>query len=205
MAGYDAISDAERIVGLYQRHANAWAADRDQTLFEKDWLDRFLALVPVDSDVLDIGCGSAEPIGRYLIEQGFNVTGVDSSPALIDMCMQRFPTHQWQVADMRQLSLGRTFGAILAWDSFFHLSHDYQSLMFPLFRLHASARAALMFTSGTAHGVAMGSYQGEPLYHASLDCAEYRALLDENGFDVKAHKVEDPACGWRTIWLAQLR
>ena len=61
-----------------------------------------------------------------------------------------------------------------------------------------------MFTSGPAHGVAIGTFEGEPLYHASLDGAEYRALLHQNGFTVMAHVTEDPACGRHTIWLAQL-
>ena len=61
-----------------------------------------------------------------------------------------------------------------------------------------------MFTSGPAHGEAIGSYRGEPLYHASLDAAEYRALFSANGFDVVAHVVEDPDCGGHTVWLAQL-
>jgi hypothetical protein len=49
----------------------------------------------------------------------------------------------------------------------------------------------------------VGSYRGEPLYHASLDGAEYRALLHDAGFNVVTHVVEDPSCGLRTIWLAQ--
>ncbi len=60
-----------------------------------------------------------------------------------------------------------------------------------------------MFTSGPAYGEAIGSFAGERLYHASLDPAEYRALLAENGFAVVAHAVEDPGCGGHTVWLAQ--
>jgi len=63
----------------------------------------------------------------------------------------------------------------------------------------------LMFTSGPAHGEAIGTFQGEPLYHASLDAREYRSLLNTSGFDVVAHVTEDPACGNHTIWLARLR
>jgi hypothetical protein len=62
-----------------------------------------------------------------------------------------------------------------------------------------------MFTSGPAHGVAIGSFHGEPLYHASLDVDEYGSLLDQSGFDVMDHVIEDPACGGHTIWLAQRR
>ena len=76
--------------------------------------------------------------------------------------------------------------------------------MFAVFRRHAAPAAALMFTSGPAAGEAVGAYGGEPLYHASLDPAEYRALLGANGFIVQAHASQDPACGGRTVWLAQL-
>jgi len=59
--------------------------------------------------------------------------------------------------------------------------------------------------SGPAYGEKIGTYKDEPLYHASLDGSEYRALLSENGFDVISHVVEDPTCGYRTIWLARRR
>jgi cyclopropane fatty-acyl-phospholipid synthase-like methyltransferase len=198
-------SEAEQIAGLYQRHGRAWAADRGNVLLEKAWLERFLALLPVNPHVLDIGCGSGEPIGRYLIDSGCRVTGVDSSPELIGICKEHFPSQEWQLADMRTLRVGNTFNGVLAWDSFFHLCPDQQRRMFPIFREHVAARGALMFTSGTSYGVAMGNYGGEPLYHASLDPDEYRELLDRHGFDVMAHVVEDPSCGRRTVWLAQLR
>ena len=46
--------------------------------------------------------------------------------------------------------------------------------------------------------------RAESLYHGSLDEADYRLLLNQNGFDVVSHVVEDPTCGGHTIWLAQL-
>ena len=192
-------------MGLYQRHAQAWASERGNTLFEKPWLDQFLALMPRGAPIVDIGCGSAEPIARYFIEKGYDVTGADSSPALIDICKTRFPRQNWIIADMRTLSLGRFFSGILAWDSFFHLCPEDQRRMFPIFRKHAAPNAALMFTSGPSYGEAIGDFRGEPLYHASLDETEYRSLLDDGGFDVVSHVVEDQNCGRHTIWLAQLR
>jgi len=151
--------------------------------------------MPITGRVLDIGCGAGEPIARYLIACGHQLTGVDSAPEMIAICREQLPDAEWAVADMRTLSLQRVFDGILAWDSFFHLCHDDQRRMFPVFRLHAAPGAALMFTSGPVHGEAIGTYQGEPLYHASLDSAEYRFLLEDNGFEFVAHVIEDPACG----------
>jgi SAM-dependent methyltransferase len=200
------VSDADRIIDLYQRKAQQWIRDRGlhNSLFERSWLDRFRALLPLAAPILDIGCGSAEPISRYFIENRHRVTGVDSSAALIEFCRARFPEQAWIVADMRELALKRKFGGILAWDSFFHLCPDDQRCMFPIFREHAAPQAALMFTSGPAYGEAVGSFEGEPLYHASLDPAEYRLLLSQNGFRMVSHVIEDPSCGFHTIWLAQL-
>ncbi len=125
---------SETIIGLYERHARDWDRDRGRNLFERAWLDRFIALLPRGACLLDLGCGSAEPIDRHLIERGFLLTGVDSSPTLISLCRARFPQHEWIVADMRALALERTFHGVIAWDSFFHLSHAHQRRTFSLFR-----------------------------------------------------------------------
>ncbi|MNL50284.1 hypothetical protein D3C87_1732870 [compost metagenome] len=77
--------------------------------------------------------------------------------------------------------------------------------MFARFGAHAEPGATLMFTSGSAAGVAVGTFEGEPLYHASLDPQDYRDLLGEHGFDVVSHVTEDPACGGATVWLARRR
>ncbi|HEY4205008.1 MAG TPA: class I SAM-dependent methyltransferase [Xanthobacteraceae bacterium] len=191
------------IVGLYERHARAFDRERGKSLFERAWLDRFRAVAGAGATLLDIGCGSAEPIARYLIAAGHSVTGVDSSATMIELCRERFPEQLWLVADMRRLDLGRRFSGILAWDSFFHLSQDDQRAMFPLFAERAAEGAALMFTSGPRAGEVIGSYHDEPLYHASLDPDEYTALLQANGFEVVSHVAEDATCGGRTVWLAQ--
>jgi len=196
--------DAERITGIYDRNAVFWDKDRLRILFEKSWLDRFLARLPTGSSILDIGCGAAEPIARYIIEAGYTLTGVDSSPAMIDICKSRFPNHDWFVADMRTLSVARRFDGLIAWDSFFHLTHDAQRSMFPIFRAHAAPNAALMFTSGPSYSESIGRYRGEPLYHSSLDEAEYLSLLSKNSFELVAHVANDPECDRHTVWLARL-
>lgn len=198
-------SDADRVIDIYQRHALAWSADREGGWVETAWLDRFLALLPPEPAVLEIGCGTGVPIARYLIENKCRVTGVDASRAMIDLSAGRFPTHHWIVADMRTLALDRMFDGVLAWNSLFHLTPADQRRVFPILERHAAPGAVLMFTSGPSAGEQIGTYRGESLYHASLDSGEYRTLLGDDGFDVVAHVEEDPGCGLRTVWLAKLR
>jgi SAM-dependent methyltransferase len=194
-----------RIVDLYERRAHEWVGDRsrEKVFIEKAWLDRFCALMKPGGTVLDLGCGPGKPIAAYLLAQGFDVCGVDSSPTMISLARGNFPDREWIVADMRNLSLHRRFDGVMAWDSFFHLDHDDQRGMFPVFAAHARAGAPLMFTSGPRHGEGIGSFRGEPLYHASLSPDEYRALFATHGFKAVAEKMEDPDCGGHSVWLAQ--
>ncbi len=193
----------DRIIGLYEEHALAWDEARGTKLLEQEWLEPFVSALPRGASIFDIGCGSGEPIARHLIERGFALTGIDSSSSLIALCRQRFPDHEWLVGDMRELALGRRFDGILAWHSFFHLNFDDQRAMFPRFAAHAAPGAVLMFTSGPAHGEAIGEWQGEPLYHASLAPDEYRSLLAATGFVVETFNPGESGAEGPSVWLAR--
>ncbi|AZQ69566.1 class I SAM-dependent methyltransferase [Silicimonas algicola] len=173
---------------------------------ERRWLDAFVAAMPNDGGrVLDLGCGNGVPMARYLIERGCGVTGVDGSASMIGQARKALPGAEWIVGDMRRLQVEGPFGGILAWHSLFHLPRDDQRALLARLETLALPRAALMFTSGTEDGEVLGRLEGEALYHASLDTAEYRDILDLHGFDILEHVVSDPDCGGATVWLAGKR
>jgi SAM-dependent methyltransferase len=195
---------ASKIVAHYERHAASWDADRRAAPWvDKACIERFLSLLAVGGTVLDLGCGGGSPVALHMVSQGFHVTGIDSSPTLLSLCRARMPDQEWLIADMRAVALRRTFAGVLAWDSFFHLNHDDQRRMFPIFAAHAAPGSILMFNAGFSHGEAIGSYRGDPLYHASLDPSEYQALLASVGFELIEHSINDPAKGGRLFWLAR--
>ncbi len=197
---------ADKIIDLYHKNAASWVRLRGRGLVERSWLDRFLATMPEGGrDVLDLGCASGRPIAEYLIENGCRITGVDGAAALIGIARESFPEQTWIVADMRNLPSLSQFHGLIAWHSFFHLKPEDQRVMFETFGRLSCPGAALIFTSGTELGEAIGTFEGQPLYHGSLDSAEYRLLLQSSGFDVIRHVENDPTCGGATVWLARKR
>ena len=190
-------------VDFYNDHALEFDNARSRVLFERRWLDSFLDCLSPNSSILDIGCGTGEPIAAYLMAAGHHVTGVDASSSMLKIAQSRFPAANWIHADMRQLQLGNRFDAIIAWDSFFHLSPDAQRQALAAFVDHASPQATIMFTSGHMFGEAINPLFGEPLYHASLATEEYQAELQRYGFSILKHRVQDIDCGDHTIWLAK--
>lgn len=193
---------ASQTRATYERHAAGFDKSRSRGLLEAPWLDRLLAMAPTGEAILDVGCGAAEPIAQFFVGAGRAVHGVDFAEAMLDISRQRFPGQRWTHADMRTLDLGTTFGGVVAWDSFFHLTADEQRLCLPRLAEHVAPGGGLLFTCGPKAGEVVGTVEGEPVYHASLSPEEYAAVLEREGLGIEAFVPEDPTCGFRTICLA---
>lgn len=188
---------------VYDRQGLRYDAQRSKVLFERPWLDRFLALLPPGPAVLDAGCGAGEPIAGYLIAQGCRLTGIDRAAAMLARARARFPDAAWLEADMRTLDLAQRFDGIVGWHSFFHLTPDEQRATLVRFARHLRDGGALLVTVGPAAGEAVGHVGGETVYHASLDPDEYRSILAGLGIAVVRFTPEDPACDRATVLLAR--
>ena len=196
---------ADGMHDVYERKAEEFDQERGKTLFERSWLEKFEVLLPKNASILDVGCGSGEPIARYFIEKGYDLTGVDYSQSMIGLVRQRFPEQTWLVADMRDLDLERRFDGLLGWHSFFHLTQDEQRAVLPIFSSHLNPGGVLMLTVGPEEGECDGHVAGEDVYHASLSPDEYRGILEKLDFKIEQFVAEDPDCGYATIILAWKR
>ena len=194
---------AQSVVDLYHRRAAQFDADRTKTLFERPWLEAFTALLPAGADVLDMACGSGEPISAYLIDNGAKITGVDAASAMIDLCRRRFPGHRWTVGDMRDWSSDDMFDGVVVWHGLIHLGGDDQRKT--IMRLARVLRpgAPLLFTAAPKAGDTIGIWRGEPLYHGGLDPAETDAVLMASGLQILQRRLSDPNCGGASVWLAR--
>ncbi|MBO9711326.1 class I SAM-dependent methyltransferase [Sphingomonas sp.] len=193
----------DRIADHYERHADAFDRARRERFVERAWFDRFLIGVRRGGEVLDLGCGAGEPVARFLVDKGYAVTGVDASETMLGLARIRFPRHQWLRGDMRSVSFERRFDGVLAWDSFFHLPAGDQAATLERMAGWLAVGGMMMFNTGPAHGVAMGEQFGDPLFHASLDPADYRAVFARTGLAEVAFAPEDPNAGGRSVWLAR--
>ncbi|WP_133137052.1 class I SAM-dependent methyltransferase [Legionella rowbothamii] len=193
----------KQVYKAYEKIVDWFDEARTKTLIEAEYLNLITNSIPAGASILDLGCGTGEPIALFFIEKGFKITGVDGSPKMIKLCRKRFPNEEWLVSDMRELNLNRQFDVILAWHSFFHLDPVSQRAMFQLFAAHIKPNGILAFTSGLDEGEVWANNGGQELYHASLSTSEYECLLNAASFKVLVHKINDPHCGGATVWVAR--
>lgn len=197
------LTNVMRSYSSYDNIVQWYDYTRSRELFEKSYLDKCINLVCDNPKVLDIGCGMGEPIGKYIIEQNLDYSGIDSCEGLINIAKQRFPSHDFIVGDMRTLNLRTNFDFLICWNSLFHLNHEEQKHMFKTLSKHCSNGAILLFTSGPDKGEIWSDNGGEMLYHSSLSPNDYKELLAINCFDIIEHSIEDINCGNSTIWICQ--
>jgi SAM-dependent methyltransferase len=193
----------ERILAAYDLEARDWARQRNRSLWEAPALRACVAGRNAPLDVLDLGCGSGQPIAEWFLRRGDRVTGVDGAPGMIAEFRARLPGAKAVLADMRGLALGQRFDVILAFNSFFHLAPTDQQAMFPVFAAHAAPGARLLFTTGPRASQSWGRVGGSAVYHASLDPADYRDLLVAHGFEVAWFRPEDAELAGHSVWLAR--
>jgi SAM-dependent methyltransferase/GNAT superfamily N-acetyltransferase len=175
---------------------------RDLAL-EKPYLDKVAGKTKPTGKVLDLGCGMGEPVTKYFVDKGFQVTGIDGSFKMIEKAKRYVPGATFYVQDLRRLHLEEKFDAIILWHSFFHLTQNDQRTLFPCFAAHMNPGGILLFTSGYEEGEVWSDNGGENLYHASLSPIEYRELLKSHSFSLIMCEIEDKNCGGATVWIAK--
>lgn len=193
------------MASVYQRQADWWHGNRDRSLREAKWLDRFSDSLTGTARLLDLGCGTGDPIARYLSSNKVSVVGVDASPKMIDIAKSETPSGEWHVADMRDLPDFGDFDGIVSWDAFFHLSPDEQRTTLPKLCKIIRPGGALLITVGHDEGETDGWINGEVVYHGSLSPAEYHEILKANGFSDIVYDPDDPDVGGRWVILATER
>ncbi|NBD29259.1 MAG: methyltransferase domain-containing protein [Alphaproteobacteria bacterium] len=193
----------EDIQGVYERQAAVYDAQRSRVLSEARWLARFAAVLPQGGRVLDLGCGAGDPIARWFMAEGFRVTGVDFSDAMLDIANARWPDGDWRQSDMRRLDLDDRFDGIVAWDSFFHLTPADQRGTLARMAAHLAPGGSILVTVGPRAGEATGAVGGEPVYHASLSPADYATCLQSNGMRLTGFLAEDPETDRHSVLMAR--
>lgn len=193
---------------VYQDKAKAYDESRNRDLFEKGYLEKFLALQKGSPSILDLGCGSGEPIARFFIESGLKVRGIDYSEPMLEIARKRFPHQEWTFGDMRNFNPSDfggegSYSGIVSWGSFFHLNQQEQREALPKICSLLRKDGILLMTVGHEEGEVTGIVEGRDVYHSSLSQQEYQRILEESFCEVLEFNLRDANCNFFSVFLAR--
>ena len=144
--------------------------------------------------LLDVDCGTGVPITRYLIDNGFQVVGIDQSAGMLTIARRVLPEAQLIQADICDLELTEHFAAVIAWDSVFHIERSHHRAIYrKLCRLLEPGGWLLLSAGGSGDQGFTSEMFGQSFFYSGYDPDETLRLLQGEGFDVEVCEQDDPS------------
>lgn len=163
------------------------------------YVDRVLEGLPAGAKVLDLGCGTGEPVAKYITERGFRVTGVDESEQMLMFARQTVPEAELIHADMATVELVDTFDAAVAWDSMFHVERKHHAAIYRKLARAVRAGGRLLVSVGGSAPAQDDSVEGftsemfgQTFYYSGFAPGVARKLIEASGFEIELWEVDDP-------------
>lgn len=176
----------------YERAAVRYAAARD--LFKNEpHLERFIGLCSPPPRVLDVGCGSAVPVDRYLVDHGYRVTGIDVSPRQIELAKAQVPEGYFEARNMLDLQAGEfNVDGLVSFYAVFHTPRKNHSQLLRRFASFVRPDGALLITMGVNRWEGTESdFHGVEMYWSHFDADTNRQLVEAAGFDIKFAEIDE--------------
>ncbi len=202
-----------RILGLimmqnsYDHIAQQWHCNfRGQIYVDRvlGYVDKVLEGLPPEAKVLDLGCGTGNPIAKHIVERGFRVVGVDQSKELLKIAKTLVPEAELIHGDMVEIHFTEKFAAAVAWDSVFHVERKHHSAIYHKLANSLELGGRLMLSVGGsdaedivpddsgAEGFTSEMF-GHTFFYSGYAPKVARKLLEAEGFEIEVWEVDDPS------------
>ena len=191
----------------YDLIADKWHANvRDASYVKRvlGYVDLILEGLPSGAKVLDLGCGTGNPIAKHVAQRGFRLTGVDQSRRMLEIARRKVPQAEFIHADMVHVDLNDQYSAAIAWDSAFHVERKYHSTLYQKLARALEPEGKLLlsvggsdpgdFSSGETDAESFTSeMHGHTFFYSGYDPDVARKLLEKAGFEIELWEVDDPS------------
>jgi ubiquinone/menaquinone biosynthesis C-methylase UbiE len=147
--------------------------------------------------VADLGCGEGR-IGAHLAGLGLDVTGIDLSPALLEIARATYPGLRFETGSMHALPLGdATLAGVVSWYSVIHAAPgDVPAYLAEFARvLQPGGHLLAAFFEAVNEPVTAYDHKVTPAYRWPVD--ELAALAGEAGFTEVGRMSREPRDGER--------
>ena len=174
----------------YEAVASEFMARREQAGIGAATVRAWARSLEPGISILDLGCGHGVPISAALMDDGFDVYGVDSSPTLTTMFRDRFPRAHVACEAVEHSSFhGRKFDAIVAVGLMFLLSADVQDRLIRRVAQALEPGGRFLFTSPAEACIWNDALTGRQ--SLSLGAKAYKDLLSNAGLALFDEYVDE--------------
>jgi ubiquinone/menaquinone biosynthesis C-methylase UbiE len=179
------LTDKEELVRTgYDRMAGTYQDTRH--LFDnKHELEAFIALLPRDATVVDLGCGAGVPVTKLLVDSGFIVTGVDFSESMLTLATKNVPEAHFIKQNMTDLAFkDNAFNGLTACYSIIHVPREKHATLFHTFHRVLKPNGILLISMGSTGWEGTEDLHGTKMFWSHYDPKKTVQILTDAGFQI---------------------
>ena len=138
-----------------QKYHDLFYNEMNEKEYDRKLLDSFASRFKNNSVICDAGCGPSGHIGRYLLDKGLKVTGVDISEKCVELARLNNPDMKFECADISNLPFdNNSFNGLISYYSIINTPKIYVNRIFTEFRRVLKPEGYLLVAvkAGTTEG-----------------------------------------------------
>lgn len=168
----------------YDEIARRYQADRH--IFESTQeLEEFASYLTGGAKILDVGCGAGIPVTKFLVQHGFEVTGIDFSEEMLKLARKNVPNAKFIQRDMTEMDFeANSFDGLVAFYSIIHVPKEEHFSLFQSFHRILRPEGIVLLCLGSDDWEATVEYYGTNMFWSHYSPAESQRLLKEAGFQI---------------------
>lgn len=187
----------------YNQIAHSYQNERGMLKSGK-YLQKFLQLLKPQSYILDLGCGSGDPVDIELIKRGHLVIGLDISSVQVQLARKNCSTGSFTVKDIQTLQPKELkVDAVVSFYTFFHIPRGSHLQLLQTVNSFLPVGGLFLLTMGDTDFEGYHDLYGAKMWSSQYGPQKNAQLLQEAGFGILMDTIDTSGAEKHQILLAQ--
>ena len=172
-----------------------------QKFDNSEQFNEFSKCLPKKAKVLDLGCGAGIPVAKFLIEKGYDVTGVDISLGMIKLAKKNVPKAKFIKISMTEMDFKENyFDGLIAVYSIIHVPKEKQKDLFLEIKKILKPEGITLISLGNKNGESREEFLGTSMFWSHHSAGTYLKMMKNMGFEIIFDKTIETA-GEKHYWI----
>ncbi len=184
----------------YNKIAELYLKEREK--FE-NWreLQEFCSKLPSNAKILDVGCGTGIPIASYLIQNGFEVVGIDLSSEMVTVARKNVPEATILEMNMAEIEFPpESFDGLISCYAIFHVPRERHAAIFQSFHTILKAKGTMLVSAASCEWEEVEDYLGARMFWSHYDPVTTESLITDAGFEIEFGRTVESG-GEKNHWV----
>ncbi len=169
---------------------------------EKDLFQDLFDYIGDSAQILDLGCGTGLPFDQYLIENGYDLIGIDIAEKHVEKARENIPEAEIIQGDFFEADVANSsLDAVVSFYAIFHIPREEHRKLFEQINNWLKPEGYILVTvASTEMEDLKESWNGAEIKWSSFEGSKTLEIIEKSGFEIVRTYEED----WRDedhLWV----